>query len=153
TPNIGIITGGRNLTWAGDGVANLWDVSGAVNWLTNGVATVFNNSDNVTFDNTGFNTPAVTLAGTLQPALVTFNASKNYTFSGAGSIASTGALVKSGTGTLTISTTNTYSGGTILSNGTLTAGNIGANLYAFGSGPITFNGGTLEFNGWTGNNG
>jgi autotransporter-associated beta strand protein len=152
TPNTGIVSGGRNLTWEGDGVANLWDVSGAANWLTNGVETVFNNGDSVTFDNTGSNNFPVTLAGTLQPALVTVNASKSYIFSGAGSIAGTNALVKSGTGTLTISTTNTYSGGTILSNGTTIAGSPGANLVALGSGPVTFDGGTLEFTGWTGNN-
>jgi autotransporter-associated beta strand protein len=124
-------------------------LSGAANWLTNSVATVFNNSDSVTFDNSATNL-TVTLAGTLQPALVTFNASKNYAFNGAGSIAGTNALVKSGTGTLTINPTNTYSGGTILSNGIVTPGSAIANMVALGSGPVTFDGGTLEFNGWTG---
>ena len=151
TPGVNI-AGGRNLTWVGDGSANLWNVSGAANWLTNGVATVFYNGDTVTFDNTANNLSA-NLAGTLQPALVTVNASKNYTFSGGGSIAGTNMLIKAGTGTLTINTTNTYSGGTVLSNGTATLGNISANLVGLGSGPITFDGGTLEFNGWTGNNG
>jgi autotransporter-associated beta strand protein len=150
TPNTGIILAPRNLTWKGDGSANLWNVSGAANWQSNGIVTVFNNGDSATFDNTGSNNVAVTLAGNLQPALVTYSASKNYTFSGTGSIAGTNELIKSGTGTLTISTTNTYSGGTILSNGTVTLGSANANLGALGSGAVTFDGGTLEFNGWTG---
>ena len=150
TPSASIVVTPRNLTWKGDGSANLWDVSGAANWQSNGVVTVFNNGDTATFDNTGSNNVAVTLAGTLQPALVTCNASKNYTFSGAGSIAGTNALVKTGSRTLTINVTNTYSGGTILSNGTVTLGNASANLNGLGSGAVTFDGGVLEFNGWTG---
>ncbi|HEY1716754.1 MAG TPA: polysaccharide lyase family protein, partial [Verrucomicrobiae bacterium] len=104
TPSASIIVTPRNLTWKGDGSANLWNVSGAANWQSNGIVTVFNNGDSATFDNTGSNNVAVTLAGTLQPALVTCNASKSYTFSGAGSIAGTNELIKTGTGTLTIST-------------------------------------------------
>jgi autotransporter-associated beta strand protein len=146
-PNTGVIVP-RNLTWRGDGSANLWDVSGSLNWVTNGVATIFNNGDSVTFDNTGSN--SVTLSGSLQPAVVNFNASKSYTFTGAGSMSGTNALIKAGTGTLTINNTNNYTGGTILSNGTTTLGSIGANLAGLGTGPVTFDGGTLEFNGWTG---
>jgi autotransporter-associated beta strand protein len=153
TPSAIVNTTPRNLTWKGDGSANLWNVSGTANWMTNGVATVFNNGDSATFDNNGSNNVAVTLAGTPQPSVVIYTASKNYTLAGAGSIAGTNALIMAGSGILTISTTNTYSGGTILSNGTATMGSIGANLAGLGSGPVTFDGGTLEFNGWTGNNG
>jgi rhamnogalacturonan endolyase len=150
TPSTNIVVTPRNLIWRGDGSANVWDVSGAANWQTSNVATMFNDGDSATFDNTGSNTPAIALSGSLQPALVTFNASKSYTLGGAGSIAGTNSLVKSGTGTLTITATNSYSGGTILSNGTTIAGTVSANTVAFGTGPITFDGGTLEFNGWTG---
>ena len=152
TPGV-VVAGGRNLVWKGDGAANLWNVSGAANWLTNGVATVFYTGDSVTFNNTGSNNVPITLAGNLQPALVTFNATKSYILSGAGSVAGTNALIKTSTGTLTINATNTYSGGTVLSNGTTVLGNIGANLAGLGAGSVTFDGGTLEFNGWTGNNG
>jgi rhamnogalacturonan endolyase len=152
TPSATNLFVSRNLTWRGDGSPNLWDVSGADNWVTNNVLTVFNNGDSVLFDNTGSNNVAVTLAGNLQPALVTYNAPKSYNFSGAGSIVGTNQLVKTGSGTLTINTTNTYSGGTVLSNGTVVCGNIGANATGLGIGPVTFDGGTLEFNGWTGSN-
>ena len=150
TPSANTIVTPRNLTWKGDGSANLWDVSGSANWQSNGIVTVFNNGDSATFDNTGSNNVAVMLSGSLQPALVTFNALKNYTLSGLGSISGTNALVKTGTGTLTINTTNIYPGGTILSNGTATLGNTNANFNGLGTGPVIFDGGTLEFNGWTG---
>ena len=121
TPSAVVVTA-RNLTWKGDGSANLWNVDGAANWQTNGVATIFNNGDTVTFDNTGSNNVPVSLAGTLQPALVivTNLSTKSYTFSGTGSISGTNMLIKTGPGTLIISATNTYTGGTTVSNGSLT---------------------------------
>jgi fibronectin-binding autotransporter adhesin len=102
----------------------------------------------VTFDNSGSNNVPVYLAGTPQPALVTFNSSKNYTLGGIGSIAGTNKLIKTGSGTLTINNTNLYSGGTIISNSTVLPGNITANSAAWGTGPITLAGGTVQFNGF-----
>jgi len=145
TPAVNIVITPRSLIWAGDGQANIWDVSGADNCKTNGVLTIFNNGDTLTFDNTG-NVP-VTVAGNPQPALVTFSGSKAYSLNGPGSISGTNQLVKSGSGTLTINNTNLYSGGTIIS-GTVIPGNIGANSSAWGTGPVTLNGGTVQFNGY-----
>jgi autotransporter-associated beta strand protein len=51
-----------------------------------------------------------------------------------------GALIKVGTGTLTLTGANTYSGGTSF-NGGILAVNTDSNL---GTGPLSFNGGTLE---------
>jgi autotransporter-associated beta strand protein len=51
-----------------------------------------------------------------------------------------GSLVKTGTGNLTLFGTNTYSGGTTLSAGTLTV----ANNAALGTGLLTFNNGILQ---------
>ena len=55
-------------------------------------------------------------------------------------MAQDGSLTKVGPGTLTLTGTNTYSGGTNL-NGGILAVNTDANL---GTGPLNFNGGTLE---------
>jgi len=152
-PSAVIVFAPANLTWKGDGVANIWDVSGAANWTTNGVATTFDNGDTVTFDSSGANNVPVALPGFVQPALVIYNASKSYAFSGLGGITGPNMMIKAGTGTWTLSTTNTCNGGLVLSNGTTTAGSISANRSSLGTGPITFDGGTLEFNGWTGSNG
>ncbi|MFO1488550.1 MAG: autotransporter-associated beta strand repeat-containing protein [Verrucomicrobiota bacterium] len=146
--------GPQSLIWKGDGAGNLWNIAGASNWLTSSnTVSVFNQSDAVVFNDGGSNNVAVTLSGTLQPAAVTLVASKNYTFTGSGAIAGTNALVKSGSGTLTITTTNTYNGGTILSNGTVAlsgpaAGGNTANNFGLGAGSVTFNGGTLQLYGY-----
>jgi autotransporter-associated beta strand protein len=153
TPNANIVITPRNLTWRGDGVANVWDVDGADNWVTNNIATLFNNGDTAVFDNTGSNNSPIFVANTPQPALVIFNSTKNYTIGGTGSISGTNQLIKMGSGTLTIDNTNLYSGGTIISNSTVLPGTTNANTTGWGSGPITLLGGTVQFLGYGGANG
>ena len=148
TPNTGLTFTPRALIWNGDGAANVWDVDGAANWRTNGIDTVFNNGDTVTFDNTGSNNVPIQIAGTPKPAMTIFTTSKAYTLAGPGSLFGTNLLIKTGSGALTINNTNLHSGGTVISNGTVLPGNIGANSAAWGAGPITLAGGTIQFNGY-----
>jgi len=118
--------GARALLWRGDGLTNLWDVATTLNWQSANAPTYFDNGDTVTFDNTGSNNLPVTLTGPLQPGLVTVNADINYTLTG-GALTGTNALVKSGTGTLTLALTNAYTGPTTINAGTLNftpAGNL-----------------------------
>ena len=76
----------------------------------------------------------------MQPGSITVNNSNgDYTISGGGGITGGGALVKNGTRTLTISTNNSFSGGTTLNAGTLNVNNNGA----LGVGALTINGGIL----------
>ncbi len=69
------------------------------------------------------------------------------------------ALRKTGTGTFTLSGTNSYTGGTVLSNGVLALGSNGANNLGGSSGvgstnqPVVFNGGTLQLFGYNGSTG
>jgi autotransporter-associated beta strand protein len=63
----------------------------------------------------------------------------SLTLSGVVSSTTTGGFSKTGTGTLTLSASNTYSGTTTLSNGTIRIGNKGA----LGTGGFTINGGTF----------
>ena len=114
--------GARSLIWRGDGVTNTWDLGHTTNWQVASVPTYFDNGDSVTFDNTGSNNLPVSLNGTLQPALVTVNSANNYTLGGPGSISGTNSLVKSGPGTLTLASVNTYTGGTIINAGTINFG-------------------------------
>lgn len=138
---------GRWLVWRGAG--SDWDVGRTANWTHEGQATVFWNGDRVRFDNSGSQAPVVNLVEAVAPALVVVEADVDYQFTGTGSLTGTNRLVKSGTGTLVLATTNTFSGGLMLSNGVVAlsgsaTGPYTANQYAVGSGPIQFYGGTLQ---------
>ena len=130
-----------NLVWRGDGVANAWD-SVSSNWF-DGVTTVpFLNGDDVVFDDSGSNAPPINLSGFLSPGSVTVNASQDYTFGGSGSLGGPMALFKSGSGQLILTTSNSFSGGTTISNGTLLVNNTRGS--GTGTGAVTVaSGGTL----------
>ena len=112
-----------NKTWAG--IENgLWDLgeTEAFTNVDNGEPEVFVPGDNVLFDDSAANTDVV-ISGRLQPASVTFsNNEKDYTLSGEGQIVGDAKLVKEGNGNLTISNINSYTGGTYINGGKLTAG-------------------------------
>jgi len=134
-----------NLTWTGDGVSNLWDVVNSFTF-TNFVNPIqFYQMDNVTFDNTPANPTnyTVLLSGIVAPGTLTVNSTSNYVFGGSGSIQGSVTLIKKGSGSLLLTNgANTYSGGTILSNGVLSVGlDSGGNQndLALGTGPVTVN--------------
>lgn len=137
----------NSLVWKGDGSANNWNTSTA-NWLSNGVSKAFANGNKVAFDDSTANT-TVNLNGTLSPASINVGATESYTFSGSGSLGGGASLTKSGIGSLTINgTNNTFTGGVSISGGTIILGSVAANLGGLGTGPVTFNGGALQFFGY-----
>ncbi len=110
------------LVWVGGG-SNYWDIAASGNWLENGnTPRVFRSNRQVSFTDAGSNSPAVNLTQTLRPASVLVNNStaKAYTFSGSGGLSGPMALTKSGNGTLTIATSNGYTGNTTVTGGVLT---------------------------------
>jgi fibronectin-binding autotransporter adhesin len=132
-----------SLTWRGDGAGNVWDTGGAVNWSDGANLVVFNDGAAITFDQTGSNNTPIAVMGTVQPNSVTVNATKSYTFGGVGILGGSMALTKSGSGTLTINTTNTFSGGVSVNSGVVSLGN----SLAAGNGALRFNGGSVTFSG------
>jgi autotransporter-associated beta strand protein len=153
-----------SLTWKGDGINNYWGTDHSwLNW--NNGTKYFSSGDIATFDDSGSNAVAINLKEALTWASgttggsVIVNANQNYTFSGTGSlnggVNTTVFLTKSGSGTLTIKTTNDYKGTTIINGGTLSITG-GGKLYNTSSGnptsmAITVNsGGTLEFDDYSG---
>jgi fibronectin-binding autotransporter adhesin len=141
--NIDLVVTGSvgNLKWVGDSSLNAWDVVNTQNWLNGSSVDYFYNADNVTFDdNTAHRT--VNLNTVVTPASVAVSTAGSYTITGTGRISGYGTLTKLGVGTLIISTSNSYSGGTTVSNGVLQLGN----AFALGatSGSVTVNGGTLD---------
>jgi len=116
----------KSLVWVGNDPINpgVWDRQTSTNWHAGATPVTFNIYDSVLFNATGSAQPTVNLAATMQPSSVTVDTSANtYTFTGVGQIAGGTSLVKINTGgTLVIDTANTYSGGTIISNGVVQLG-------------------------------
>jgi len=73
-------------------------------------------------------------------AVLTINQNSNSTYAGHIDAGTGASLVKSGSGTLTLTNTNLYTGGTTITGGTLVYGANGA----FGSGSVTINGGDVN---------
>jgi autotransporter-associated beta strand protein len=131
-----------NLVWQGGHPNTNWDLATTANWTNSaGIAVVFNEGDNVTFNDSSTN-QIVTLVGALAPTSINETASKNYFIIGSGSIAGPGSLLMNGSGTLAISNANSYTGGSTINSGTVVVDDSGQR--ALGIGPVTLAGGTLE---------
>jgi hypothetical protein len=141
--------GTRTLVWnntGGTGNGMNWDLANQ-NWNSGTAEILFTSGSNVIFNDSNNAHYNVTLNTTVSPASVLLNNnSGNYVISGTGSIAGPSTLAMYGSATATISTVNTYTGGTTVTNGTLVAGVSGA----LGSGPVTITGGTLNLAASTG---
>jgi autotransporter-associated beta strand protein len=110
-------------TWNGNVVGGVWDVNTTANWRRAGSPDNYVENDLLRFDDTATGTTTVDLTAAVAPSYVRVdNTTKNYTISGSGSIGGLGGLTKSGTGTLTLATTNTYTGTTLVNAGTLQLG-------------------------------
>ncbi|MGC3991190.1 MAG: polysaccharide lyase family protein [Chthoniobacteraceae bacterium] len=139
---IGVTT----LTWKGN-ASSTWDTATS-NWLNGSTATTYADTYAVNFDDTA-TTTTVTISGTMSPFSTLFNNSTTtYTLTAA-TLAGTGDLTKLGTGTLNITGTDTYSGGTIIGGGkiAITGGTTNAQN-GLGTGTITLQGGNLAMNGF-----
>jgi len=126
----GIIqVGAYPYVWTG-ALSSEWSVnalSSPMNWKYNSGAINYVDGTEVLFDDTLVNNSTVTISvANVLPALVSFNNTTNsYTIGGSFGIAGVGALIKSGTNTVTLTTVNTYTGSTTISNGMLTIGDPG----------------------------
>lgn len=138
-----------NVTWRGDGSANIWNLStSSTNWYNNNTSMLwyFKNADTTTFDDSSvnFTVNITTNVAPAAPTLEVNNSVGNYVFNGTGKITGPTTLQKDGTSNLTINTTNDYSGGTIINGGKVKMGNASA----LGTGSTALNaGGTLDVNG------
>jgi hypothetical protein len=151
TTNSLALDSANNLIWAGDNFGiNVWAV-GANSLLqeftSGGNPAYFNQGDNVTFNDSYPGSQygsTITLSNALTPGSITYNTSQNLTFGGSGTIAGTGSLLVNDSGTLTFGTASsgdTFSGGTVISNGDV---NIPNSWLSLGTGPLTLAGGTFE---------
>jgi fibronectin-binding autotransporter adhesin len=148
------------LTWVGGVSSNLWDVGGTVNWTGAPGITPDNHffdGDSVVFDDSGSNSPAVTVAGPVSPSAMSFSQSAGHdytiaggdvvvfndaTMSGSGGLTlantafSVNNMTLSGSGALTFANTDVAAGSltndggatvTLANTGTVSAGSIALN--------------------------
>ena len=137
-----------NLIWNKTGTApQLWDIQTTKSWnntTSANTSDLFFNGDFVTFDNTaGVQTSISIPNGTaVAPGSMTVNSStNNFSISspGTGKITGSTSLVKSGSSTLTLATSNDYQGGTTINdNGKIIALDVGSTgvASATGAGPV-----------------
>lgn len=130
-----------NLAWSGNGGNNIWDLTNTVAWLNASMPATFYEGDAVAFDDSGATNPLVNLGASLAPGALTVSAHSNYTFVGNGSLFGPVSLLKSNSGALTILTTNSFSGGTLIAGGVVEINN----ALALGAGGVT-NNAALVFN-------
>ncbi|MBN2577375.1 MAG: autotransporter-associated beta strand repeat-containing protein [Pirellulales bacterium] len=127
-------------TWEANTSIVVWDSTG--DSLPD---TYYSNGDIVTFnDMTGYG--YVNLVGELTPDSVTVDGYMTYDFSGSGYIAGSTGISKSGDGTLTVSTANTFSGAVSVTGGTFTVGH--ATALGNATGATAVNGGALDLGGF-----
>lgn len=162
-PGVGghLATSGNALTFVVDSVSDIWnaaspggnwDILTTADWTGNAAnntpANTFKNGDNVLLNDTVAGPQTVTLTAAVTPGRVNVdNTATDYSIvsSGANNIGGASGLAKSGTGALTLSGPNTYSGGTTLGAGQLNindGGTSSANS-PIGTGPLTISGGAL----------
>lgn len=152
------LTGGTNTTWDTNTTANWWDGVATVNWPalggtdddavfggTAGTVTITTATANdITFNTTGYILSGGTLTLNGTTPTITNGAGIDATISSA--IAGSSGLTKAGTGILTLSGTNNYTGTTIISAGTLRAGSSAA-LGSNAQGTTVSSGATLDIGG------
>ncbi len=132
------------LTWTG-AVSSGWDFSTA-NWVNGGGgATTYSDGANVIFPNAA-TTGTVSIPSSVSPGSITFsNSSLPYVVTSVGAgISGTTGLAQTGAGTLTLSTSNSYSGNTTIASG---ASLILGNDYALQNSTLDLSNGAISFNG------
>ncbi len=145
TNSLNYVMAGPTVVWSG-AQSSEWStnvISPLKNWnLSSGGTTDFFTDDDVVFDDTATNKTVDISNGNVSPLSVLFNNStgNNYTLQGVNGIAGNATLVKSNTGTATITTVNAFTGNLTINAGSLVmggAGQLGAGSYA---GQISNNG-------------
>ncbi len=141
------VVSGANPIWTG-AVSTEWStntISGSKNWKLegDGSPTDYISGDLVIFDDSATSQIVDLSVASVAPSSMLFtNATLGYTIQGTNGITA-GTLFKTGAGSLTINTANSYAGGSTLGGGTITLGT----GTALGTGSVALNAGTLDLNG------
>lgn len=122
----------KSLIWKGD--TAFWDAATSSNWQSDAPDQFFF-GDSVTFDDTA-TSAVVDLVGQLTPGRIVVDSDVNQfviSDTSGGSISGPGSLLKMGTSTLVMDATNTFTGGTVISEGSIDIRDVAA----LGTGTVT----------------
>ncbi len=113
--------------WNGNANA-LWDITNTPNWkLSTQAGLTYADTNQVIFDDTATGNFAITVNSMVKPMSVAFlNNTNNYSITGSGGIGGSTALIKSGSGNLTLGAADLYSGLTIVNSGALVLNHLSA---------------------------
>ena len=145
------ISGASKLAiWKGPGSSSVWDIGTTANWVTNSVATTYNEAggtyDSVQFDDTASSFNVVPAAIVSPSSMLVSNNVNNYAIgSGTFGIAGLGGLTKDGSKSLILSGANSYAGNTTITAGTLKLATANAIPGGTGKGNVSI-AGTLDLN-------
>lgn len=162
------------LIWNGTG-SGTWDTNGSLNNWKSGL--VYSDSQGAMFDDSAVGTTTVSLTNVvapigfilttnisggvtniftnspvLSPGLVFSNTARDYTIGGTGRISGMTGLMKTGSGTLSILTSNDFTGSVFIEGGTVAITNVaglGATLSGANSSQAYINAATLNYTGNT----
>jgi autotransporter-associated beta strand protein/T5SS/PEP-CTERM-associated repeat protein len=121
-----VVTAAAAPRWDGTVNGN-WDINATANWVDLATAspTVFQNGNPVVFNDQAAGTTDVNVVQDVQVnSILVTNSSLTYSITGTKAIGGTAGLTKQGSMPLTIGNTNTYTGATMIQNGTLTVSNL-----------------------------
>jgi autotransporter-associated beta strand protein len=153
------ITSTALIRWDGEVAGGNWDINITTNWTDylTALPAKFINGAAVYFDDLALGTTNVNLVTNVSPGtVIVTNDALSYTISGTGAINGATALTKQGANTLTITTTNGYTGVTTISGGTVSINKLanGGSPSGIGAGStnpasLVLDGGTLSYTGPT----
>jgi autotransporter-associated beta strand protein len=138
------ITAVNPVVWTGS-VNGDWDIGSTPNWIVGVTSTTYQEpavpGPAVRFDDSAPGTRAINVATIVSPAsVIVSNSSPDYSIAGAGKISGPASLTKQGSGNLSVSTLNDYTGGTVVSAGKLTLAGSDVIPDGAGKGGLTVNG-------------
>lgn len=115
------------IVWAGSH-SSTWDIGETENFSIDNTPTIFVAGDNVIFDDNAQH-KSVTINEAVLPASITVTGTEAYTFNGTGAITGSASFNKEGVGTVTMHSSNSYTGGNHLREGTTIVSSL-ANQYS-----------------------
>ena len=156
---VNLVVGGGPATLVWNSTASTaWDAgsAGTPNWsnaVSHVASDVFYSGDNVVLNDSvaGVQSNLTLTAIAVAPGALTNNSATSYTISGDGKISGAATVVKSGSSTLTLATSNDFTGAVAIRGGTVKVSNAGGGASSLGAIPgasVTItNGGTLDLGG------